>query len=316
MTDRDDIIRIFPDYIRSRFVQAVQFFPVLQEIRLRAEREVILKLEDGESYIGVDGSLQKTADCAWRASQKDLEAILNHICSYSLYAFADELKQGFLTIPGGHRVGVAGQVILEQDQVRNMKNIRFLNIRISHQIPGAADGVIPYLFEGNRLMDTLIVSPPGCGKTTLLRDIVRQVSNGNSYAEGMDVAVVDERSEIAGCYLGMPQNDVGLRTDILDACPKAVGMMMVIRSMAPKAVAVDELGCEEDIQAVLRVIQCGSRILATIHGDSVEDLRNKKFLEKLLISRVFGRYVVMGRQNGRCCVTKIYDREFRRCSGW
>ena len=135
-----------------------------------------------------------------------------------------------MTVCGGHRVGVAGQVVLEHGRVRNVKHISFINIRVSHQIKGCATCLLPYVIKDGRLLHTLIISPPGCGKTTILRDLVRLISDGNSYCRGMNVGVVDERSELAACYMGIPQNDVGLRTDILDGCPKAEGMLMLLRT--------------------------------------------------------------------------------------
>ena len=271
-------------------------------------------INNKECYLTADGEIVTHKEKAHCITERDMEAILNHICEYSVYAFSDEIKQGFLTIPGGHRIGLAGQVVLQEDnKIRNIKHIRYMNIRISHEIIGAADSILPYIYEDGKLQDILLISPPGCGKTTLLRDIVRQISDGNQYGEGMNVAIVDERSEIAGSYLGKPQNDVGMRTDILDACPKVLGMMMLIRSMAPKAIAVDELGCEEDIKAVYQVMQCGSHIIATIHGDSIQDITNKSFLRNLQENRTFGRYILLGKKNGKCMVEEIYDRSFKVC---
>ncbi|NLL76770.1 MAG: stage III sporulation protein AA [Clostridiales bacterium] len=286
----------------------------LQEIRLRIGREVIAILQNKEWYLTENGQVTESKENTYHISERDMEAILNHICEYSVYAFADEIKQGFLTIPGGHRIGLAGQVILqENNKIRNMKHIGYMNIRISHEIKGVADAILPYIYENGKLLDSLLISPPGCGKTTLLRDMIRQISDGNSYAQGMDVGVVDERSEIAGSYMGKPQNDVGMRTDILDACPKVLGMMMLIRSMAPKVVAVDELGCEEDAKAICQVMQCGSKIIATIHGDSLTDVMNKSFLHNLIENKIFGRYILLGKINGKCSIKAIYNRSFEIC---
>lgn len=138
--------------------------------------------------------------------------------------------------------------------------------------------------KGN-VCHTLIISPPMCGKTTLLRDLIRQVSDGNTYLPGMSVGVVDERSEIAGSYQGIPQNDLGIRTDILDCCPKAEGMMMLIRSMSPEVVAVDELGDYEDIHAIESVIHCGCKLFATVHGSSIEDIKRKPLMQRLVQER-------------------------------
>lgn len=317
MATGEEILHIFPDYMRKRWEVAAQRIDELQEIRFRAGREIIVVMNGQEGYLSEEGELTADSRQACRMTVQEIEAVLNHICGYSLYAFSDEIKQGFMTIPGGHRVGMAGQVILEEDgRVRNMKYIRSMNIRISHEIKGVADPILSYLYENRRLLNTLLISPPGCGKTTLLRDMVRQVADGNRYAKGMNVAVVDERSEIAGCYMGCPQNDVGMRTDVLDACPKVTGMMMLLRSMAPQVVAVDELGSEADIRAMCQVMQCGSRMIATIHGDSLQEIRGKDFLKDVMNRQLFGRYILLEKVSGKCRVKTIYDRGLHVCYGY
>lgn len=316
MAKGEEILHIFPDYMRSRWNHAVKRADELQEIRLRVGREIVVIFNGKEWYLNEAGQVVSDIRDGSRVTEQDMEAILSHICSYSIYAFTDEIRQGFLTIPGGHRIGLAGQVILEDEgKIRNMKHIRYMNIRISHEIKGAADTVMPYLYEERSLLSTLLISPPGCGKTTLLRDMIRQISDGSRFGEGINVAVVDERSEIAGCYMGSPQNDVGIRTDVLDACPKGLGMMMLIRAMAPGVIAVDELGSEEDMQALRQVMQCGSRIIATIHGNSLEEIQKKSFLKDLKQKRPFDRYVTLEKAGGKCRVRSIHDRGFRLCYG-
>ncbi len=316
MAAAEEILRIFPDYMRYLWKNAAQKAEGLQEIRLRTGREIIVVMNGRERFLDKAGQIVPDVKTAVRVTEQDMEAILNHICDYSVYAFSDEIRQGFLTMPGGHRVGMAGQVILEENgMVRNMKHIRYMNIRISHEIKGAADSAMPYLYENGKLLNVLLISPPGCGKTTLLRDMIRQIADGNRFAGGMNVAVVDERSEIAGCYMGCPQNDVGMRTDILDACPKVIGMMMLLRSMSPQVIAVDELGSGEDIRAVGQAMQCGSRILATVHGDSLQEIREKDFLEDFIRRQLFGRYIILGKTEGMCRIESIYDRGFRLCYG-
>ena len=300
------ILQLFP-VERRKFWQSVQIEEAkLQEIRFRTEKPVILIIDGREHFLAAGGGLQKSPLGAYCANRYEIEELLNHICHYSLYAYEDELKQGFLTVEGGYRVGIAGQVVQDEDgSIRTIKNITCLNIRIAHQIKGAADELLPHIYQGGELKNILLISPPGCGKTTLLRDLIRQISDGNAYGEGRCVAVVDERSEIAGSYLGCPQNDVGIRTDIMDACPKALGMMLLLRSMSPKVIAIDELGGEEDLHALHTASFCGIRILATIHGNSLADVKERFFREGLSDRGVFDLFVTLGRENGRPVIKQI-----------
>ena len=204
-------------------------------------------------------------------------------------------------------MGIAGKTILDDGGIRSMKYISFINIRLSHQIRGCADPVMPYLYENGQVLHTLIISPPRCGKTTLLRDIVRQLSNGSCRQPGVTVGVVDERSEIGACCQGVPQNELGIRTDVLDCCPKARGMMMLIRTMSPAVVAVDEIGSREDLEAMEYVMNCGCKLVATVHGASVEDIKQKPVLRRLVQERMFERYIVMDSRGGVGHVSQIYD---------
>lgn len=247
------------------------------------------------------------------ATQEDLQETLEYMTGYSLYAYEEEIRQGFISIPGGHRAGVTGKVILDGNKVRGMKYISCINVRLSHQIPGCAEPVMPYIYEKERVLHTLILSPPVCGKTTLLRDIIRLLSNGWRNFPGMTIGVVDERSEIGGCYQGIAQNDLGMRTDILDGCPKAEGMQMLIRSMSPQVVAVDELGKEEDFQAVEAVIHSGCRLIATAHGNSLKDLLEHPFFQKMQREKVFERYIVLKRQECAGVIDGIYDKNGNPC---
>lgn len=232
---------------------------------------------------------------------------MEYISNYSLYAYEEEMKQGFITIQGGHRIGLAGKVIMEKDMIKSMKYISFINVRLSHQMKGCADGILPYMIEENNVKHTLIISPPRCGKTTLLRDMIRQLSNGTEYFKGVTVGVVDERSEIGACYMGVPQNELGVRTDILDCCPKAKGMLMLIRTMSPQVIAVDEIGSREDIEAIEYVINCGCKLIATVHGSSIEDIRTKPLLRELLQEHVFERYIILNNKRKVGMVTEIFD---------
>lgn len=225
------ILQLFPAKSREFWKYTASCQAGLQEIRLRAGRPILVYVDDRELFLDDSGRFTDNVREARTVMAGELSGILEHICHYSLYAFEDELRQGFLTVAGGHRIGIAGQVTSEDGtSIRTVRNISFLNIRVSHEIRGAADAVMGRMYSENGLKSALIISPPGCGKTTLLRDLIRQVSDGSAASRGMTVGVVDERSEIAGTFCGIPQNDVGMRTDVLDACPKRIGMMMLLRS--------------------------------------------------------------------------------------
>ena len=253
------------------------------------------KLTEEGKLLRCNGNEQYEKENIHYVDRCELMETMEYIAGYSLYAYEDELRQGFLTIQGGHRVGVAGKILMEEGKVRSIRYISFLNIRLAHQVEGCADKVMPFIVENGEVCHTLIISPPCCGKTTLLRDVIRQISNGNAWCEGKNVGVVDERSEIGGAYQGVPQNDLGIRTDLLDCCPKAEGMMMLIRSMSPEVVAVDEIGDYGDIKAIESVLNCGCRLIATVHGSSVEDIEKKPLLQKMVKEHVFDRYIILSR---------------------
>ncbi len=305
MKKRDEILSLFPDALKGRIEPVLKDVEHLNELRLGVNCPCRIIREGCEYFLSPKGMCLADRNDAWQITGEEIEGIVNQICNYSPYAFENELRQGFLTVQGGHRIGLAGKVILNTDgSVRNLSYIRFLNIRISHQILGIADPVLPYLFQQGKLWNTLIISPPGCGKTTLLRDLIRQISDGTKKRKGQQVAVVDERSEIAGSYQGIPQNQVGIRTDVLDACPKTEGMMLLMRSMTPQVIAVDEIGSEEDLAALQRIAVCGTGVLATMHGYSVEDAKDKLGKRE----KLFGRFLLLFFQD-RKRIARIYNRE-------
>ena len=297
---RQQILHILARSIRKLLEREKEEFDALEEIRLRAGQPLRI-LADGREKILPD------AERPHIVTKEELRETMEYISHYSLYAYENELRQGFLTVEGGHRVGVAGKVIMEREKVKNIQYISSVNIRVSHEVLGCADKVLPYITQNMQVCHTLIISPPCCGKTTLIRDLIRQISDGNQYVKGCSVGVVDERSELGGCYLGIAQNHLGTRTDILDCCPKAEGMIMLIRSMAPRVIAVDEIGSAEDIHAVEYAMQCGCRLIASVHGLDMDEATKKPVLGELIRRRMFERYVILGGGEHPGEIRGIYD---------
>ena len=304
---KKEIMKILSAKLRKILENSDIDFERLQELRLRMNEPFIIRYDGKEYFVAENGSLTKEYEDAYEINAADIKETLEYISSFSLYAYEDEIRQGFITVQGGHRIGLAGKVVLEQGRVKSVKHISFINIRMSHEKKGCGTEIMPYIYEGNQICHTLIISPPGCGKTTLLRDIVRMISDGFKNHPGVSVGVVDERPEIGACYRGIPQNDVGIRTDILDCCPKAEGMLMLIRSMSPAVIAVDEIGKREDIDALAYVMNCGCQMLATVHGASVDDVKNKPILRKLVEEKLFKRFIVLSGREIPGTIESIFD---------
>ena len=285
----EGIVKLFP----PRVVEALGEYlkdNALQEIRLKIEKPIIITSSKGEVVL------------SYILGREDIKYILQRISNYSLYAYEEEIRQGFITIRGGHRVGLAGECVMDNGKVKTIRNISSLNIRISKEIIGASKNIMKFILKDNKVNNTLIISPPKCGKTTLLRDISRNISN-----MGKRVAIIDERSEIAASYLGVPQMKVGIRTDVLDNCLKSEGLIMAIRSLSPEIIICDEIGTLKDIEALIMAFNSGVNIIVTLHGESIDDLTNRSVFKELLENNVVERVILLSNREGVGTVENVYS---------
>lgn len=307
----EEVLKIFSLKIRDILLKSNIPFDRLMEIRLRAYRPLMIIVNNREIILKEEGGITDNIKEAFIVTERELRETLEYVSNYSLYAFEEEIKNGYITVLGGHRVGLCGKGIYKNGEISTIKYISFINVRISHEIKGCAVSVMDKLVNKKKLLEnTLIISPPRMGKTTLIRDIIRIISNGNEKIKGQTVGLIDERSEIAACYLGIPQNDVGIRTDVLYNVPKDIGINIMIRTMSPEVIAVDEIGTVRDYNAIISGINCGCRLIATIHGDGIEDVLSKKEISRLIYEKVFKKFILIRRDDNENIVYEVKDNVF------
>ncbi|SCJ54456.1 transcription termination factor Rho [uncultured Clostridium sp.] len=294
----DEIIRILPEKIGNEIKNFIREGNI-QEIRIKVGKPTILILSNEERIL----------DCI--TTNDEVKGILVKISNYSLYAYEEEIKQGYITIKGGHRVGIAGECVISNGEIKTIKNISSLNIRISKAVVGSSKKIMPIITRGDRIYNTLIISPPKCGKTTILRDIAKNISNGMYTVglKGKKVVIIDERSEVAACYNGIPQMDVGIRTDVLDNCLKKTGMIMAIRSLSPDVLICDEIGTLGEVEALNMAFNSGVNIVVTVHGFDIEDIYSRKVFKELIDESIIERVVVLSSRKGAGTIERIYKIE-------
>ena len=289
MKNIDEILRYFPNKIYQIFFNLFQenskIAEELQEIRMRAERPIILKLRERDLIL------------QYNITQVEILQIVERLCENSIYAYKNQICEGFITVKGGHRIGLTGSCVIENGKIINVKHISSLNFRIAREVLNCSTRVLREVIdiENKSIYNTILVAPPGRGKTTMLRDIIRRLSNGIDEInfKGKTCGVVDERGEIAAMYKGIPQNDVGIRTDIIENVEKNQGIHMLIRTMAPEIIACDEIGSKEDVEAIHYALYSGVKGIFTMHGKNIEDIKNNKQIYELIENREIQKVVFL-----------------------
>ncbi len=267
----------------------------LEEIRVSIDKPLIICGNNFSAFLKENSDISDLAKDSVVVSEREILCIIEMITEGSVYAVTDKIKNGYIVLPRGHRVGITGTTVMENNNIKYIKNISSLNFRIRREIKGISDKIIPYIYDKESIKNTLIIAPPRCGKTTLLRDISRALANNINKVK---VSIVDERGEIAAVYNGVPQNDVGVYATVLDMCPKSQGMMLLVRSMSPDVIITDEIGGRDDIYTLKDISRCGVNIITTIHGFDINDVPPE-------LQAFFDVFIVLSKRNGTGTIEKI-----------
>ncbi len=285
------VLYYLPQNIRDMLYKIVEDEWIsIEEIRLRSGTPLAVGVCGESCFVTKTGGITNYESDAYKITAEEVQAAFTAICENSVYAHLEEIRQGFITIKGGHRVGICGKAVTDGGEIKTFREVTSLNFRVAHQIIGIADGIIDAVIRGGDVRSTLIISPAQVGKTTLLRDIVRQVSN-----RGYKCGIADDRGELAAVYKGVAVNDVGAQTDVIDGAPKAAAIEMLLRTMSPKVIISDEIASDRDVEALRIAAGTGVKVIATTHGDNVEDILKRKVLEPIIRDGVFSQAIVLKR---------------------
>lgn len=283
----DDLLRFFPQDGVGRVVRGAlqELDGQVDEIRLRTERPLSFVSGSDVIYINCDGARIGNTDLssAYIVSRQELNGIYRAVCENSLYAYLDEIRKGFVTVRGGHRIGFAGKAICGKDGgIENFRDINSINIRIAREVKNCAKDIISRIYCDGRVKSTLIISPPSGGKTTILRDITRSLSQS-----GIKVGVADDRGEISAMYHGVPQNDIGINTDVVENAEKSDAVEILQRTMSPSVIVTDEIVTEREVEAICKAAGTGISIIASIHGNGFDEVINKAVCRRLFENNIF-----------------------------
>lgn len=276
-----NILEYFPNKIVQAILNSIneKEIETLEEIRIRVSKPIILKLANKEIIV------------EYIVTTQDILEIVEKITENSMYSYQQQICSGYITLKGGHRVGISGNVVMEENKVINVNYIYSLNFRIARQIIGVAEKVVNEVMKNDEISNTLIISKPGAGKTTILRDLIRIISKTKT------VGVVDERGEIAAMYKNEPQNDLGIKVDILSNISKSFGIKMLVRSMSPDVIVADEIGTKEDIEAIKYAVTSGVKGIFTAHANNIEDIKKSPILKELLDLNLIDKIIILDKNN-------------------
>ncbi len=297
----NDITRYFPINIRKLFENFdTDFWNKLTAIRITVDAPIIIETQKLNAYLGVHGISLRVDNC-YKVTKNDVDSIFELVTNSSIYTYSRYVNEGYITLSGGNRVGVVGNCIVVDGKITSVSEIYSLNFRIAHEKVGFSLNVIDSIYKNGKINNTLVVSPPGCGKTTLLRDIARYLGTYESSGQIIVCGIVDERYEL-GCAKGSGSSfDIGKNNFLISGCPKSVAIPLITRSMAPDVIIVDEMCDEKDYEAALYAKNSGCKIIASVHGKN-EEINE---LENINGNNFFDTTIVLSRRNGVGTIEKI-----------
>lgn len=279
----EEIFDYLADNLKNEILRYEPNLQDIEEIRIRSKKPIILKNSEGNKML------------IHIVSKEELLETFQKVCEHSIYSYQKQICEGFITIKGGHRVGITGSSVIEDGKIININYISSLNFRIAREKKDISRDVLKYIIKDNGIANTLILSKPGCGKTTILRDLVRKISTGIEEfgLKGKTCGVVDERGEIAAMYKGVPQNDIGILSDVMDNVSKSKGMRMLIRSMSPEVIICDEIGNKDDIEAINYAMTSGVKGIFTAHGNSLDEIMLNNEMKQLLEKNIIETIIIL-----------------------
>jgi len=276
----------------------------IYEVRIRNNCPVVI------NYKGIMVAIKTSSGKLIIASSRDIERVISVASNYSLYTVENQIKQAFITAQQGYRIGLTGEIVGDCNNscIRSIKNIYSVNIRIPHKIENCSYKIFKYIYSGGEIKSTLIISPPGAGKTTYLRDICYQFSK---HEKPVNILLIDERYEIAGVKDGVSSIDIGGYCDILSGASKSYGFNQGIRALRPDVIVTDELMGKDDCKSVIDAINSGVSVIATVHANSIEMIKEKNDFTDMIENRYFDRYILLSTRNGPGSVESVYDKNLK-----
>ena len=295
--DFTEILTNFNPFIRTALIKIPDKIKNnIQEICIRINSSIIIFTQNKSYFVGKNGEITPEDPKNLLISQNDILETMKILCNFSIYSYQNQIKEGFITLKGGHRVGISGTAVINNNEIINISDISSINFRISREVLGCSDRIFDKF--GLDIGGTLIIGPPSSGKTTILRDIARKLSTSFEADKLIKVSIIDERREIAASYQGIPQRDIGF-SDVLSGFPKAEGIIRAIRTLSPKIIICDEIGGVEDAEAIKKSLNSGVGIIASIHAKSTDEMANSFRIKNILSSGAIKRAVLLDSNPGK-----------------